>query len=129
MRYRGCMSEIDHSGLFKVFVASFYPCLRRRFSIAWLDLEEFPSEHQILITGSRCPWHVKDGEFSIASVQEKYLKSGLNTLLLQLIQYILRQHSMPPVLSRCPCSLFSIQPSIIHIHETARSCCKFPHHQ
>jgi hypothetical protein len=38
------MSEIDHSGLFKVSVVSVYPCMGSPVFIAWLDLEEFPSE-------------------------------------------------------------------------------------
>jgi hypothetical protein len=49
-------------------------------------------------------------------------------LLPQLLKYILRQHSMPSILSRCPCYLFPIQSTFIGIHEMVRSSCKFLHH-
>ena len=75
------------------------------------------------------PQPVRQGKF-FASCEIKYLKSRLNnTPLLQLVHYILRQCSVPPVLPCSPCCLFPIQPSFIRIHETVRSRCEFPHHR
>jgi len=100
--------------------------LRNFMLIGWFGLKEFPRDvnyWQQVPTACQRRWVL------LLLVIRTNITSHLsNTLLLQLFQYILWQNSMPPVLACSPRRLPPIQTMIIGIHETARSCRKFPHH-